>query len=136
MTGTAAGRRLGIYRIPVTWPALPESILYTRALRDAPPLEGWPVPASRPDTGRGKEGKGPPRSLQQACNMPATTFQPWPYSGATKALLWIYERVVPAIRPWRRRPGIYPCQRQPPGRANRSEERRVGKECRSRWSPY
>ena len=23
-----------------------------------------------------------------------------------------------------------------PGRANRSEERRVGKECRSRWSPY
>src|SRR6266566_5579042 len=24
----------------------------------------------------------------------------------------------------------------PPGRASRSEERRVGKECRSRWSPY
>src|SRR2546428_6552184 len=23
-----------------------------------------------------------------------------------------------------------------PGRASRSEERRVGKECRSRWSPY
>ena len=23
-----------------------------------------------------------------------------------------------------------------PGRINRSEERRVGKECRSRWSPY
>src|SRR2546426_12825549 len=23
-----------------------------------------------------------------------------------------------------------------PGRATRSEERRVGKECRSRWSPY
>ncbi len=22
------------------------------------------------------------------------------------------------------------------GRSNRSEERRVGKECRSRWSPY
>src|SRR2546430_15407602 len=24
----------------------------------------------------------------------------------------------------------------PPGHAKRSEERRVGKECRSRWSPY
>src|SRR2546427_4166650 len=28
------------------------------------------------------------------------------------------------------------CSRQPIGRALRSEERRVGKECRSRWSPY
>src|SRR2546426_6229380 len=27
-----------------------------------------------------------------------------------------------------------PCRR--PGRRRRSEERRVGKECRSRWSPY
>src|SRR2546425_10869826 len=26
--------------------------------------------------------------------------------------------------------------RQPPEQALRSEERRVGKECRSRWSPY
>ena len=26
--------------------------------------------------------------------------------------------------------------RPPPGHAARSEERRVGKECRSRWSPY
>ncbi len=24
----------------------------------------------------------------------------------------------------------------PPGKRDRSEERRVGKECRSRWSPY
>ena len=27
-------------------------------------------------------------------------------------------------------------RRYPPGEATRSEERRVGKECRSRWSPY
>src|SRR3989475_11553383 len=27
-------------------------------------------------------------------------------------------------------------RRHPPERLNRSEERRVGKECRSRWSPY
>src|ERR1035437_9072327 len=101
MTGTAAGRRLGIYRIPVTWPALPESILYTRALRDAPPLEGWPVPASRPDTRRGEQGKEPPRSLQQACNMPATTFQPWRYYGATMALLWRYYGATMALLCWR-----------------------------------
>src|SRR2546426_9454373 len=29
-----------------------------------------------------------------------------------------------------------PVQLVPPGDAFRSEERRVGKECRSRWSPY
>src|SRR3989454_1009351 len=28
------------------------------------------------------------------------------------------------------------CQRRVPTRVERSEERRVGKECRSRWSPY
>ena len=28
------------------------------------------------------------------------------------------------------------CFRAPMTSANRSEERRVGKECRSRWSPY
>ena len=31
----------------------------------------------------------------------------------------------------------FPCSvRYQPGNAQRSEERRVGKECRSRWSPY
>src|SRR2546430_9822178 len=29
-----------------------------------------------------------------------------------------------------------PGELAPPGRVSRSEERRVGKECRSRWSPY
>ena len=39
--------------------------------------------------------------------------------------------------------GFYAAHREPEGtkptvalRADRSEERRVGKECRSRWSPY
>ena len=31
---------------------------------------------------------------------------------------------------------IYALDAVAPGTANRSEERRVGKECRSRWSPY
>src|ERR1035437_3159245 len=42
------------------------------------------------------------------------------------------------------RRGTYPFQKKPPltpgysviGKVCRSEERRVGKECRSRWSPY
>ena len=28
------------------------------------------------------------------------------------------------------------CEARRAGKMNRSEERRVGKECRSRWSPY
>src|SRR2546430_7128634 len=32
--------------------------------------------------------------------------------------------------------GASPAQGQPPVPSTRSEERRVGKECRSRWSPY
>ena len=43
----------------------------------------------------------------------------------------------------RRQPGFGGCCRRqayviygPEGIAERSEERRVGKECRSRWSPY
>ena len=28
------------------------------------------------------------------------------------------------------------CERLTPSSGSRSEERRVGKECRSRWSPY
>ena len=41
-------------------------------------------------------------------------------------------------RPLRFRPSASPCRSKYSGRsdASRSEERRVGKECRSRWSPY
>src|SRR5204863_5086350 len=35
----------------------------------------------------------------------------------------------------RRQPRSGPCRRTR-GRSGRSEERRVGKECRSRWTPY
>src|SRR6516165_4055343 len=38
-------------------------------------------------------------------------------------------------RPWTRRSAA-PRSPPPPRRCARSEERRVGKECRSRWSPY
>src|SRR3989440_7293370 len=38
------------------------------------------------------------------------------------------------LRPPAERPGLRPRERR--SRARRSEERRVGKECRSRWSPY
>ena len=118
LTDTGAARRLGIHRIPVTGPALPKSIHSTRALRDAPPLEGWSAPGSGPETGREKEGKKPPTSLQQACNLPATCLQPRRCYGAAMALLGSCERVPLAARLGRRRIGIYPCQRQPPCRAN------------------
>ena len=32
--------------------------------------------------------------------------------------------------------GCYDLDKMPEGVLSRSEERRVGKECRSRWSPY
>src|SRR5687767_15223262 len=35
-----------------------------------------------------------------------------------------------------RRPDLLPCRDPPGGALRRSEERRVGKECRSRWSRY
>src|SRR5256885_13117707 len=40
---------------------------------------------------------------------------------------------TPMRRAWRR---AHDTVRASPGRNARSEERRVGKECRSRWSPY
>ena len=47
------------------------------------------------------------------------------------------------LRTWERRYGLGPAQRETgerrryqPEDVDRSEERRVGKECRSRWSPY
>src|SRR5256885_5226653 len=56
-----------------------------------------------------------------------------------------YARVL-ALPDWRQQPGLLLCPRGPvasePGPTaksrdcERSEERRVGKECRSRWSPY
>src|SRR2546421_11743863 len=45
-------------------------------------------------------------------------------------------RPVLADSPPRARRTDEPCVRAPPEPPLRSEERRVGKECRSRWSPY
>ena len=42
---------------------------------------------------------------------------------------WVDDDGVSAVRPHRARPYAV-------ARDDRSEERRVGKECRSRWSPY
>ena len=41
--------------------------------------------------------------------------------------MMVFDRAGNFLRSWGE--GLYP-------RAHRSEERRVGKECRSRWSPY
>ena len=41
--------------------------------------------------------------------------------------LCIFQTTVSAATPWSQSNGIF---------YDRSEERRVGKECRSRWSPY
>jgi hypothetical protein len=53
---TGSGRRLETRQIPVTFPTLPDSILQTRALRDATPLGGWIAPVPGPPTGREKKG--------------------------------------------------------------------------------
>src|SRR5260221_5516811 len=47
-----------------------------------------------------------------------------------------WRRAPPAERAWRRAVGILRRRRALRPRDGRSEERRVGKECRSRWSPY
>ena len=39
------------------------------------------------------------------------------------------------LRPWRQDVRFAALEKRPPN-WDRSEERRVGKECRSRWSPY
>src|SRR2546426_8772381 len=48
--------------------------------------------------------------------------------GATSVSRTPRGRKTKAVHPWQRTTG--------PGQRHRSEERRVGKECRSRWSPY
>src|SRR2546430_9664071 len=50
-----------------------------------------------------------------------------------KRLLVIPERLVVLLA---HEPGKTHCRQRPCLARSRSEERRVGKECRSRWSPY
>src|SRR3989449_9235344 len=56
--------------------------------------------------------------------------------GHDEALLRGEYRVLQQLAPWQA--PVLPVRKleQPQHARNRSEERRVGKECRSRWSPY
>ena len=67
-------------------------------------------------------------------------------SHETTSAGWLADNVAAARRALRTYPGLrvrfcrlvdaHLAQRTPPEKQLRSEERRVGKECRSRWSPY
>src|SRR2546423_15678467 len=48
----------------------------------------------------------------------------------------IVHQLLPFIRLDEQQPASVTPSATPAGSATRSEERRVGKECRSRWSPY
>ncbi len=81
--GVSGARQLEIPQIVVTLATLPQSIPYTRALRDATPLEGWTAPVLSLGSGWGREVG----SLQQACNRLATCLQHACNYGDTPALL-------------------------------------------------
>src|SRR2546421_2572734 len=74
----------------------------------------------------------------QTCALPicGTAAAPWP-AGGRKAAGWslcsVRVATVGARIQSARRSSLSHCGRRNSGR---SEERRVGKECRSRWSPY
>src|ERR1035441_5849264 len=68
------------------------------------------------------------RARKEAYRVSALTFRP---SRDQWARAW----ALPKITGGPTRAARYALL-QPPGTALRSEERRVGKECRSRWSPY
>src|SRR5687768_17839295 len=67
----------------------------------------------------------------QTCALPI-------WSVSRQRFLRSYTR-LPSGPPWWSHPRWYSCTKRTPrstSRRARSEERRVGKECRSRWSPY
>ena len=71
LAGVSGARQREIRQIPVTLAALPLSIPYIRALRDATSLAGWTGLALGLGTGREREGGG----FQQAYNRLATCLQ-------------------------------------------------------------
>src|SRR2546422_5353177 len=66
----------------------------------------------------------------QTCALPISTTFGWVVEGGGRSLTTF--GLIRTRLPWR------PSRPMPPIRLSpaRSEERRVGKECRSRWSPY
>ena len=95
----------------------------------------------------------PSRSASQARDRGLwATWYDLPEAGRSEHLAWVHETYIPALL---KRPGYLwaahyanmpeataarvthaDARAVPAGNAYRSEERRVGKECRSRWSPY
>src|SRR2546430_10407814 len=65
----------------------------------------------------------------QTCALPI-------YLNAPRACAALFDFVRAANRELDRQPSAPGAQRALGGLNERSEERRVGKECRSRWSPY
>src|SRR3712207_7880230 len=60
----------------------------------------------------------------------------YPATGTTKGdVISYYRAVAPVLLPHLKN-RFLTMKRYPNGVEGRSEERRVGKECRSRWSPY
>src|SRR3712207_8665539 len=78
----------------------------------------------------------------QTCALPISWTPTWPTAGCTAP--WSTSRgrtwatCSTTAGPWRSRRPVFtpPSWPRASGTSRRSEERRVGKECRSRWSPY
>ena len=79
-----------------------------------------------------EQPKNEPAAAQPAATPPAA---PKPSGGNAEYNAEMI-RVLDDVEHVRTRPGMYIGGYNPRGLHHRSEERRVGKECRSRWSPY
>jgi len=101
------------------------------------------VAGSATDRGKVFMVLGGPTKLRRSSNAPASTIQA-PPSRATDPLpgtqqyspkeIWVYEQAKVEIPLGQ--PAVEVVFVDQYGTNDRSEERRVGKECRSRWSPY
>src|SRR2546422_10476082 len=94
------------------------------------PLFPYP-PLSRSDYGGPRARKGSQFALE-ALDLPKAAARPF----AAKAIEEIQRFAPPAEAAEARLAPIPPEQELLLSHKQRSEERRVGKECRSRWSPY
>ena len=87
----------------------------------------------------------PERLIKRVLRLTLEEFQTWPsslqelaLSLAAEIFMIRYNPFIPAPMIWKSVKSRLESERaaQAPEYAERSEERRVGKECRSRWSPY